>query len=313
MYKRKEGGEWQDYLRRDNREQHSSTDGPKQKEEWDKGTMPLTGARERAEHAKGGLYHSFQGRGLLNRRPLPHFSMLPVPPLLVLLVKPEPVLLMIVHKSTLQCGLWVSSGPVWQGRAQALHAQWGFCSTSLHWAGIAQPKLLSFISSLASSSTAQRCWTWGCSFMVHLMWLSHLLSWVFFLGFQLDQGTDLTHYASTQHLGLTQGREGGWGQRAGGRTIPLNNSTNLGQLKSVVKPELDLQGLTVSSMDTIWVLTSTCENIVLNHCIFQFCHAYHGVTNASLYKGNVRHSWSMFVKCQILQKYEVVSSQCSSE
>jgi len=33
-----------------------------------------------------------------------------------------------------------------------------------------------------------------------------------------------------------------------------------------------------------------CENIVLNHCLFEFCHTHHGVTNTSQYKGNVRHT-----------------------
>ena len=86
------------------------------------------------------------------------------------------------------------------------------------------------------------------------MSLSHLLG-CFFLSFQLDQFCDLTLCASTQHLVLAQGRIRDWGQRAGGRTSPLDNSPDLGQLKSVMKPDLDLKGLTVGSVDTIWVLT----------------------------------------------------------
>lgn len=50
---------------------------------------------------------------------------------------------------------------------------------------------------------------------------------------------------------LAQERKRGWGQRAEGRAIPLNNIPYLGQLKPVMKPELDLQGLTVSFMDVL--------------------------------------------------------------
>lgn len=100
---------------------------------------------------------------------------------------------------------------------------------------------------------------------------------------------------------MAQGRECGWGQRVGGKIIPLGNSLELGQLKPIMKLELDLQGLRAGSIDTIWGLTFKCENIVLNHCIFQFCHTHHGATNTSLYYRNVRHRWSMFVKCEMIK------------
>lgn len=74
-----------------------------------------------------------------------------------------------------------------------------------------------------------------------------------------------------------------------GKIIPLGNSLELGQLKPIMKLELDLQGHRVGFIDTIWGLTLKCENIVLNHCILQFCHTHHGAANTSLYYRNVRH------------------------
>lgn len=130
LYKRKEGGEWweawiiwegmtesvtsvlMDWSRRSDR------------------TAPSYRAEGGAEKEKGALYHSIHKDGaLLSPRSLPHFNMHPVPPLLLLLVRFEPVLLLRVHKGSLQCGLCESSGPLWQGEPKP----------SVHSKGFAHP------------------------------------------------------------------------------------------------------------------------------------------------------------------------------
>lgn len=85
---------------------------------------PTYRAGGRAEQAKGALYHCIQDRGLLTPKPLPHFNMQAVPPLLLLLAKVEPVLLLRVHKGTFQHGLRMSSGSLWQGEPKpSLHSK----------------------------------------------------------------------------------------------------------------------------------------------------------------------------------------------
>lgn len=223
-YKRKEGGEWweaRDYLRRDTRAWHSNSDGLKQKEEWENGSIPLRGQEgEQNRRMEIFLYHSIQDRGLLSPKPLLHFSMLLVPPLLVLPVKLKPVFPLIVHKGTrtpVQTAgeLWATLAAVSASPPCTVRLLLNQPVLNRH-RQQSQDSFHSFLPQLPQvqlfQSTVQMCWTWVCGFMVHLMWLSHLLS-CFSLGFQLDQFPDVTYCASTQHLVLARGRGRGRGQR----------------------------------------------------------------------------------------------------